>query len=306
MRKILAILLFLAFDAHALTYDDLSAEEQKQVLWRDIEKTVYPKLPPFVAPGIIDTFTILRPSFNKGAFDDFNCVMREDRKKIVHPLGVVAQVQFIVRHQIGSGMLIHGADHGLMRISLAKAPENGNYTPGLALMLFKDNQPPANILAMPSIDGQNNFRLFDRDYVTSLPTPSLSFKTWVLSRQFNEGIKSLGYKNHDALALSTSKLLDEHDESNFKIRLTALPALKNLFKAEKSNEDFREILVNAKLKDEDLFLVHVEREDQPMFWVGVIRASSNFLASKFADERLHFQHQKPLVKKGKKRCCPCF
>ena len=166
MKKLLATLLLLALNGNALNYSELSAEEQKQRLWESIEQTVYTELPPFMALSIRDSITVLRPSFNRGAFEDFGCVMPEGRKKIVHPLGVVLQIRFEVIHPIGSGMLINGAEHGLMRISLAKAPEKGNYTPGLALMLFKNNEPPANLLAMPSINGQDDFRLFDRDSQT--------------------------------------------------------------------------------------------------------------------------------------------
>ena len=99
--------------------------------------------------------------------DTFKHSWRGLRKKLLHYVGV-AQIKFVpVENEEGYTELFEGgADHGFIRLSLAKKQPDPtksptqeaklNFVPGFALKLLRDNKPSSNLLTMHNVAGQDS------------------------------------------------------------------------------------------------------------------------------------------------------
>lgn len=95
--------------------------------------------------------------------DTYKKTLLGSRKKLIHSVGSVAQVKFVpTDNKEGYTGLFNGADHGLIRLSIAAKPKYNkptpegaevNFIPGFGLKLFKDGLPSSNVVAMYAVDG---------------------------------------------------------------------------------------------------------------------------------------------------------
>lgn len=302
--KNISIIISLLFSLATLAMEDesQSASTKQALLWEQINSTAYSGLlPAITGPGFMALFDLCSKKFDAKAFSHDGDLMEEGRPKHIHSFGTVAQVAFepnLDMAQPLTGLFQSGAEHGLLRLSLAEPPHGGNYKPGIALKLFRNNYPAANILAMPSLDGQQNANLFFHDYRTELDCPAFSLKTAVLSYFFQGALKHLGQQNGQIRALSCGDLAiiceagEFCDEPNAPYGLLFEPTEEayGLFTGDEG-QDFRNVLEG---QGENLPLFHVYaymmRGDEECFSIGTIRATSPFIASKFGDQDLFFKH----------------
>lgn len=309
--KIKTLLLFLASFtnfAFAMNYSSMTAEELQAFLWRHIEEAPYEALPPMTGPTFAQGMKILTPSFNKQAFTGKECTL--DREKIIHTFGTVIKVQLLAIQNEYSGILGNGAPFGLLRLSLAKPPEEEAYLPGFGLMIFVDRNAPLSVLAMPSLNPQKMPNLFTNDFTTAIPAPSFSVQGFFLNRAFTKGIAELGFTDHEPRALSNYHLtVINHDETpvsevNTPYALVFRPTddAKKLLEGIRPGDDFRSVLSASGLS-KNLFDVYAKKfQDSPAVLIGRVVATSNFIASKFGDN-LFFKHPSPLKKPKRRSCC---
>ena len=98
------------------------------------------------------------------------------RHKYIHTVGTVARVQW---RDLGTHPytgLFRGADHGIVRLSLAKEPDTDDLTtvPGLGLKFLRDGMDSANLVAMFSLDGQESWNFFKNDFSNHIGPGSAS------------------------------------------------------------------------------------------------------------------------------------
>ena len=80
------------------------------------------------------------------------------RIKYVHAVGVVAPIKWIATPAASkySGIFKQGSNYGIMRLSSgARVTDDENVTPGVAIKLFRDGIPSANILAIDGVAPQS-------------------------------------------------------------------------------------------------------------------------------------------------------
>jgi hypothetical protein len=303
--KSLFLCLLLAFSSFCV---DTRAESQLRHIWKLISESEYKELPPFSASTFSDTLKLLRPSYSSQAFVD-EAILKDGRRKIIHTLGSVILVKYVATNHSYSGIFESGA-LGLMRLSLATAPSEDNYTPGFGLMFFIDNMPPLSILAMPSIDAQTVPNIFLNSYLTALKTPKSKFSTWLLNHMFTNSLERLGFFEHDPLRLSVSHLAEFLTDGTkaktvrapFELIFTPTVEAINLLYGIRDNDDFRVKLAN-KGKDKPLFDVYAKDKNSDQVLIGQLIGISNFKSSKFGDEKLHFKHPEPHKKEKSRECC---
>lgn len=134
--------------------------------------------------------------------DTFQDGLFGPRKKLIHSVGSVAQVKFVPTANLeGYTGLFQGADHGLIRLSLAKQPDPtktsaaqafDNFAPGFGLKFLRDGHQSANMVAMYSVDGQASWNFFKNDFTNHIP-PAIGTAQKLLAKKFQQGTPFITY-----------------------------------------------------------------------------------------------------------------
>lgn len=96
----------------------------------------------------------LRPKYLRATLNHRGDVMPSSHKaKVLHPYGVVAPVEWVPakKKHVFSGLFKTGTV-GLLRLSLGVPNWRKEWLPGLALKLFIDDQAPADVVAVASLN----------------------------------------------------------------------------------------------------------------------------------------------------------
>ena len=99
-----------------------------------------------------------------------------DRRKYIHTVGTVAQVEW---QNLGGHPytgLFEGASQGIVRLSLTLEPDTSklNTAPGLGLKFLRDGMDSANLVAMYSVDGQESWNFFKNDFTNHIPAGGIA------------------------------------------------------------------------------------------------------------------------------------
>ncbi|HYE00055.1 MAG TPA: hypothetical protein VEH84_11780 [Alphaproteobacteria bacterium] len=107
-------------------------------------------------------------------------------RKPIHARGSVAAVRFVAEPETPFTGLFRGAECGLIRLSLTGAPEKRGVAPGLALKLFVDGRPSANMSALFRLDGQGaDHNYFANEFSNIVPESDrlgTRFVSWLFGR----------------------------------------------------------------------------------------------------------------------------
>lgn len=92
------------------------------------------------------------------------------RKKYIHTVGTVGQVEWRNLGDHPYTGIFEGAAQGIVRMSLAKEPSStSNATaPGFGLKFLRDGMESVNLVAMYSVDGQDSWNFFKNDFTTKI------------------------------------------------------------------------------------------------------------------------------------------
>lgn len=75
------------------------------------------------------------------------------RPKLIHTVGMTANVAFKSKGNHPYSGIFKGADNGIVRLSLAQKPEDKTIIPGFVYKFFRDGVPSANIFSMYGLTG---------------------------------------------------------------------------------------------------------------------------------------------------------
>jgi len=100
------------------------------------------------------------------------------RAKVIHTVGAVGRVEWRDLGGHNYSGVFTGAQHGLVRLSLALEPdtEKLNTAPGMGLKFLRDGVDSANLVAMYSVDGQESWNFFKNDFSNHIPDISFGKK----------------------------------------------------------------------------------------------------------------------------------
>jgi hypothetical protein len=288
-------------------YQSLTATEKQALLWRNIEATAYRDgaLPQYASLSFYlhaVTNGLMSVDYLRQTFLVASDELPSGRTKIIHTYGTVACVELVPRpgHPF-TGVLCTGA-RGVARLSLAFPGDV--FCPGIGLKLLIDGRPSVNIVAMPSLLGQGrDENVFARAYVNPAPTETTGIAEAVLKHTFTETATSF----HAEVMRWNHMPLDDwaSQESNgtqvaepcvpWGITLEPVPGAQT---SSTPGPDYR-VKLRAIAPGTVIFKVMMRTEaDAPPLHVADLVTRSPFVASRWGDEGLYFQHAIGRVDEG--------
>ncbi len=228
----------------------------------------------------------------------------EGRPKLLHTYGSTALIEFQVdpRSSSYTGLFQTGGI-GLIRLSLAKQPDSSddNYIPGFAMKLLVDGKASINFHVMNSLEGQGKDRNYFARTFTNIVEPPKSGLLKFLSWFFSNAVQALSDEsaekpeNEMTLPLVEAASIQANGTAVSGViyprRIIFTPNPKVAI-ASDSEKDFRIEFENI-AEGTVLYEVSVKKdEDSNAEPIGRIVTRSKFIASKYGDQKLFFQHMK--------------
>lgn len=289
------------------------AAAQQEALWTRAAAEPYATLPKVGSAGFQHTVRDTKAAFDKGHLRrsfDLDQDARPERTKTFHPFGAVAKVVF-EPHQGVAGVigrlpdgtevpaephpytgLFRSGAVGLVRLSLAD--DEDPYIPGVALKLLVDGAPSANVLAIPSFNGQESRDFFLRSPTNVLPgTSDLTGFLQKLTLGFFIRIQRRAVPH--PLILSVDRLAAT-ERSGARVEAPRAPFQLELRPAEAhfpadAQGDFRALLAAHVPAGTVIYRLFGRDEGSSTWWyLGQVRTQSPFVASAYGDRELHFVH----------------
>jgi hypothetical protein len=270
-------------------YERRDAEEKARILWQKVVASRYADLPGFRrSAALLPALRLVGGLLRRGrrTYSARTDVL-EPRTKLSHPFGVVAAAEFRADPDTRAGGVLDGAPI-LVRLSISGHPEEGGFSPAMAIKFFIDGFPSVNLHLTTSIDGQEGEHEFFRDPLTNiLPMPSSSagrLSRPLLARiigqedPFRMDIDHLAFRDRSGAICYDSPA---PHQIVFRPRRTSQRAA-----------DFREALMTIPAASE-LYEAWVRyAADGELVRVGAVVTTSEFVASEFGDRVLHFHHRR--------------
>ncbi|MET8826322.1 hypothetical protein ABZX40_30405 [Streptomyces sp. NPDC004610] len=277
-------------------YERRTGEDKQRLLWQLVLASRYPVLPaPRRVSGLLPALRIAK-GLLLGGRDTFRLPVDalEPRTKLSHPLGVVATAEFRARSGAAAGAGAGGVLDGcpvLVRLSISGHPEEGGFSPSMAVKFLIDGHPSVNLHVTASADGQEGPQEFLRDPLTNiLPeplSPAAKLSRPLLARviglpdPFRTDIDHLTFRDRSG-AIDYSGRAAPH-QILFRPSLSPRPPWR---------ADFREELMTVATGSE-LYTAQVSYAPGGGFTpIGSLVTTSGFAASAFGDRSLHFQHRR--------------
>uniref|UniRef100_A0A7S1PY99 Uncharacterized protein n=1 Tax=Alexandrium catenella TaxID=2925 RepID=A0A7S1PY99_ALECA len=265
-------------------YEDLPAASKKDMLLRHVREDSDPSN----FPHKLQQFNGLLRESVAVSFDSVSDVFPEPRGKWIHNIGVTGGIRFI-----GSGNhhytgLFKGAEHGIIRLSVAK-PVNmkEGVAPGMGIKFLRDGRPSANFVAMFTLDGQpsHETNFFQHAWSNHIPQTD-DFGLKLVAAKFFQG-------SYCPLMVGLSDLSTDAAGrvGAFPFQLTFHP----LRHSDCPCDDFPRCLANVARIPVGARLFEVRAVARPgaaAYTIGHIELTEKLRASKFGDEHLFFKHQR--------------
>jgi len=221
------------------------------------------------------------------SFDRASDELPEGRRKLIHPLGSVAAVEFKSYSNKYSG-LFRGADSCLARLSTAVNPKIDNFVPGMALKCFIDGESPSgNIITMNSVDGQGkNFMFFDKNFSNIIPAPTATGTKLLGNLVFKRASKCPSWISTFGFA-AVDQTGQKADSAAWPIKLILKPNQSLVTSYPDFRFQLKDFPASTKLWDVygSDYAGGVKEE-----LIGSIVTTSEFVASEYGDNVLFFQH----------------
>jgi len=227
----------------------------------------------------------------------------EERKKLIHTVGVIAQARFDVTTNASgyTGIFASGCDSAIIRFSLAKPPGDSSctdscLTPGISVKFLRNGVPSATMLGLFNLLGQSSFNFFAHDLSTQPP----DFGDWA-----SFAVKALRTKFEEAsqfptmLGLSNVATYDQMGRNTFSpsfpFRVVFHPLTKwhRAFPDSAPSVPFTQQLIST-LTSGPIFDVYAQTEplNMNLVKIGQLSITSALTTSLYSDRHYFMQHQR--------------
>lgn len=275
-------------------YRDRSPTEQLELLWKEVQADPYPKgqLPARV-PSAWARRKLFSVAFNRGSFELPGDELPPDRPKLVHTWGTCAKVRMKINDSHGfTGILEEGGD-GLLRFSDANG--GPRFLPSLSIKFMVKGRPSLNYLALP-LDYREKG---DRHPLTSVfsngTKPAQEFDSKLVQRSFQKTAKALGASRLYAVYLPLHHLAGVKPDGSVVEKPVVADRIEchpteEARRAADGGKDFREALARIPAGTKLFDLMVSEHLEKPAVPLGELCLESEWVASRYGDERLFFAH----------------
>ena len=300
-------------------YESLSGCSKQDLLWTEIKKTKHSVLPDYAKIQFWTPFQIANQKLSQKMNYHSDIVPTSPKKwiKHLHRRGSVAKIKFIPVNTNFTGVF-KGAECGFLRLSLTYKPlekkgflsERG-FAPGLALKLFRDQKPSANISALYSLSGQEqNYNFFENALSNIVPIgdsygEQLIHTIFSRVTKYPEQLSASDFSKIDQFGLNvkepkspkqiffvpTAEIRKKYSKKKHDPRedFLKIPSGNTVYKVYAVSESIEKNFnyYYYKAEDRKIFLKKENREQ-----IGSIVTTSDFINSSFGDDKLFFKHEK--------------
>lgn len=283
---------------------DLHGCEKQNLLWQEIVKTKYDELPELKKFGLIQLISMSHQelSLKTNLITD---IAPPNWKKYLHRHGSVAKIKIVPINNSFTG-IYSGADCGLLRLSLTYSPKGSKpVAPGLALKIFRENNPSVNVSALYSLEGQEKDFNFLKNPMSNIVPPSDGFGQKLVHKVF----KRYSKYPEEVRTQELSKIKADGTKIPNAIgprQIFFVPTKDLNFSSAEHDvrEDFHNIpkgtviyKIYARLNEDEKFdYTSLTADTQKQFLseaipIANIITTSEFISSEFGDGILFFRHQ---------------
>jgi hypothetical protein len=271
-----------------------SAADKLELLWARVKRDPYDTAAlPTQPPGTLSRLRLLSVSHDRASFEHESDEMPAGRVKLVHTYGTVACVTVEPGSALGYTGVFATGGRALLRFS-----DGGGgplFTPSLALKFPVDGGPSLNFLALPHAPRRSSNRDPLAGVYANASVSPRAFGAKLVAGAFQRTANALGGKRLFATYLPLHHLagrtLDgaEVAEPRVPDRLVLTPT-DAAREAAAESPDFR-VRLGSLPEGTGLFdLALAPTLDAPAAPWGTLRLDTRFVASRWGDERLFFQH----------------
>lgn len=285
-------------------YDALKACDKQDILWDKAVSTIHKELPPYKKLGLPQLIKMSRQEIAlKGSrYSDF---APENWVKYLHRRGSLAKVKIVPASSKYTGVF-EGAECGLLRLSLTyKVTSSKPVAPGLALKIFRDGAPSANVSALVSLNGQGkDYNFFKNPMSNIVPEgkgigQALVHKLFKRVTRYPEELLVDHMASMDAQGLKEEKIVSPR-------QLFFVPVLNAKYSSEQHEvrDDFNAIPEGTKIYEiravsekyagfdySGYTSATAESFVKESEHVADIITTSEFISSSFGDDGIFFRHQ---------------
>ncbi len=275
-------------------YESLSRFDKLDLLWSRVRADPYPldAMPPKV-PGAWGRRKLFSVDYNRRSFEHGSDEAPEGREKLVHRHGTVARVRVEITNEHAYTGVVASGGEGLLRMS--DATGGGKMTPSLALKIPIDGRPSLNFFGLPAVArGPADTSFLAVPFANSTPVP-MAFDAKLLGRAFQKTAEALKATRVYAVYLPLHHLAGRHLDGR-EVEAPAVPDRIELHPTAEAREAFDAAIewrrafaaLPAGMRLFDLRVAAaIDDEAVPL---GAMNLEPGFVASRYGDERLFFQH----------------
>lgn len=284
-------------DVPAWEYEPLTSAEKMAFHWERVECTEYTDIPALTRSTWTTLSNGLRAvatsMFRLGrAFTNETDFLDYGRRKMLHPYGSVAQVEWVAWDGPATcgdytGLFAEDQLAGLARLGWGADPGSAGYIPGMALKFFIEGGESVNLHVIHSLDGDPDApNFFSKTLSNVIPQPSgsvlsgfIRLASYIVDNPLELSVADMAAwtSNGDRVvdALAPSVLVFEPTQTaydwftpgiDFRIAFSVFPAGTHLYDVVAVEGDCRQNL-------------------------GSLYTTTAMIPSEWGDNRLHFQHQ---------------
>ena len=281
-------------------YQCLSGIEKQRLLWANIEATKYTNdmlpdksLSRYFWDAVASGF-FWSKEYSRKTYLHVSDETPDGRKKIFHCFGTACQVELKPTDDHPYTGIFQSGACGILRTGLIFKLKS--CTPGMGFKFLVDGQPSVNIPTFPSISGQLDDNNFFK--MASSNTMANDFNTILLKTMrwaVNRAVKSLkvnGLKfDRQPMGCLAETRRDgtriEQSRAPFEVLFAPTPEVQISSAAE---PDYRIKMADVPSGSFIYNLLAKENADAIPKKIGEIHSTSAFVASRYGDEKLFFQH----------------
>ena len=282
-------------------YQALPRGDKEALLWQKVLESEYSTgALPDEWPGPVDMLKLTSTRHDRVSLDLASDEMPPGRVKLLHRYGSVARFEWRAHAGHGYTGIFRTGGSGLARVSRAvKSLAMG--LPGMALKVFIDGRPSVNIFAMPSADrdwtDQNPFSLPYANIIEIGSSRRGQFLRAIFNRLFAGTIRAERARDLQATFLPLDGMTkitpdgaDVAEPAHPELVIFEPTAGARLSAAREP--DFRLTLGELEAGTTLLTICAARTRSSPPEPVGELVITSPFVASRYSDEVLFFQHDR--------------
>jgi hypothetical protein len=306
MKTIFAItIIVLVLSTSSCADDDFSSDSYNALTRQQKFNKIWGKVVEERVPyGWYSKISLLKLFFTKmkPTFDYVSDSFPEGRQKLIHSVGTVGLVEFQANKDTTVNPytgIFQGCSHVILRLSLAKEPDESkktanqaedNFAPGFGIKFLRDQRHSGNTVAMFGVNGQASWNFFKNEFSNHIPRAG-GIALMLLEKKFSEATPYTSQMGLKDMATYDENGKDYSNNLKFPYKLIFKPTAEaNALFTDYWSQNFLPQLESIPV---DLPIYDVLTLASPVsdpVSIGRLVVKVKFTRSKWGDKSLFFRH----------------